>query len=182
MGIQESTFIPVLSTLTGINGRFDCLYDSVKKNYAIIDYAHTPDALKNSLQTIKDIKRKEQAIVTLIGCGGDRDKEKRPKMAHIAYQYSDKVIFTNDNPRHEAPENIINDMLSGLKIQEQDNCLVIQDRKLAIERGLALLKIGDIMLIAGKGHETYQDIKGHKYPFDDKKEIRGAVNYSFQNI
>ena len=141
-----------------------------------VDYAHTPDALENILTTINKIRTGEERLITLIGCGGDRDKLKRSKMAVIAANLSSKVILTSDNPRSESPEAIINDMALGLDTIQKKRCLEIIDRKQAIKTACAFADSGDIILIAGKGHEKYQEIKGIKYPFDDMLEIKKNLN------
>jgi UDP-N-acetylmuramoyl-L-alanyl-D-glutamate--2,6-diaminopimelate ligase len=135
----------------------------------IIDYAHTPDALQNVLLTIKDIRTGNEQVITIVGCGGDRDAGKRPQMASIACEYSDKVILTSDNPRSEDPEAIIAQMREGVPGQYYRKTLSITDRKEAIRTAVALSKPGDIILLAGKGHEKYQEIKGVRIPFDDKQ-------------
>ncbi len=156
-----------LSLLKSVNGRFDV----VKNNdiFAIIDYAHTPDAVENILKELKSIKNENQKIITVIGAGGDRDKTKRPKMASISAFYSDFLILTSDNPRTENPETIIDEMEKGL--DKDANFLRISDRKQAIKAAVKYAEKNDIILIAGKGHETYQEINGVKYHFDDKEEI-----------
>jgi UDP-N-acetylmuramoyl-L-alanyl-D-glutamate--2,6-diaminopimelate ligase len=133
----------------------------------IVDYAHTPDALQNVLHTIKEIMNNDQKITTLIGCGGNRDKTKRPEMAKIAYKLSDKVILSSDNPRNEDPNAILNDMLKGIPQDDDENVFVISDRKQAIKIAISTAKKGEIILIAGKGHEKYQEINEVKYNFDD---------------
>jgi UDP-N-acetylmuramoyl-L-alanyl-D-glutamate--2,6-diaminopimelate ligase len=137
---------------------------------AIIDYAHTPDALKNVLQTIRSLRGQgKESIITVVGCGGNRDAAKRPVMAQIACQFSDRVLLTSDNPRFEKPEAILADMEKGVPADAANRVQVITDRKQAIVTAIAEAKAGDIILIAGKGHEDYQEIEGVKYPFDDKK-------------
>lgn len=160
--------LTTLSNLSGAEGRFDYI---VSKNNVIgvVDYAHTPDAVKNVLQTIQNIRQGNEQIITVIGCGGDRDKSKRPIMAEVACKLSNKVILTSDNPRSEDPMAILADMEKGISISNRRKTLTIQDRKEAIRTACHLVNPGDIILLAGKGHEKYQEIQGVKYPFDDKK-------------
>ncbi|HNA17707.1 MAG TPA: cyanophycin synthetase, partial [Ferruginibacter sp.] len=136
-----------------------------------VDYAHTPDALLNVLATIKKLRRGHEKIITVVGCGGDRDKTKRPVMAEVACEYSDKVILTSDNPRSEDPLEILKDMESGLTVTTKKKAISIADRKEAIKTAVSLADKDDIILVAGKGHEKYQDIKGVKYDFDDKQVL-----------
>ncbi len=168
-GENKEEILTKLSALQPVRGRFE----TINKNgiTAIIDYAHTPDALENVLQTIKDIKNKNQELITVVGTGGDRDKTKRPIMAKIALKYSNKVILTSDNPRTENPECILDDMYKGV---ENGNCLKvirITNREEAIKTARIISAKGDIILIAGKGHETYQEINGVRNHFDDKEVI-----------
>ena len=164
-----------ISNLHSVEGRFQYLR-SANGVTAIIDYAHTPDALKNVLDTIRDIRTGNEQVITLIGCGGDRDNAKRPEMARIAVELSDRVVLTSDNPRSEDPEAIIQQMKSGVGGQNFKKVLSITDRREAIRTAFALANKGDIILIAGKGHEKYQEIKGVKYPFDDLEEVRQTFN------
>ena len=170
LDFKTEAVLPTISNLEGIRGRFEILYGS-EKQYIIIDYAHTPDALQNILKTINELKLPTQNLITLIGCGGDRDKTKRPKMARLAAAYSDRCIFTSDNPRTENPQTILKDMLNGLEAAEAQNIIVLENRRAAIGRGLELLNKGDVLLIAGKGHETYQEIDGVRQKFDDRAEV-----------
>ncbi len=172
---DENEVLSILSNLKSVNGRFEHL---VSKNgiIAIIDYAHTPDALLNVLNTIKDIKQANENIITVIGAGGDRDKRKRPEMARIAAMLSKQVILTSDNPRFEDPETIISDMKAGLSDSENLNTLAITNREEAIKTAFLMAKPKDFILIAGKGHETYQDTKGVKQHFDDKEVINKLFN------
>lgn len=171
LGLDEITVLTAISTLQSVNGRFE--YIKNKDNTtAIVDYAHTPDALKNVLNTIKDIKQGNEKIITVIGCGGDRDKAKRPLMASIACELSDKVILTSDNPRSEEPDAIIEEMKKGIDINQTKKVIIITNRKEAIKTACALANAGDIILVAGKGHEKYQEIKGEKIPFDDLQELK----------
>lgn len=168
----EETLI-ALSTLRPVSGRFDALH-SPRGYTAIVDYAHTPDALENVLSTIADVLRGRGKVITVVGAGGNRDKGKRPLMAKEAAQQSDRVIITSDNPRFEEPQDIIHDMLAGIGEEEKRKTLSIVDRKEAIRTACMLAEAGDVVLIAGKGHEKYQDIKGTKHHFDDK-EVVGEI-------
>jgi UDP-N-acetylmuramoyl-L-alanyl-D-glutamate--2,6-diaminopimelate ligase len=141
-----------------------------------VDYAHTPDALENVIKTINEIRGNHAQLITVVGCGGNRDAAKRPEMGRIAARLSSKVIFTSDNPRDEEPENIIQEMEAGVEGQFYKKTLKITDRKEAIRTAVMLAAPGDVILIAGKGHETYQEIKGVKYPFDDKAIIQALFN------
>jgi UDP-N-acetylmuramoyl-L-alanyl-D-glutamate--2,6-diaminopimelate ligase len=139
---------------------------------AIVDYAHTPDALLNVLATIKKLKKGYEQVITVVGCGGDRDKTKRPLMAAAACEHSDRVIFTSDNPRSEEPEQIIRDMEEGLAAAYRRKYISITDRREAIKTALSLAQKEDIVLVAGKGHEKYQEIKGVRSHFDDKEQVK----------
>src|SRR5258705_12600555 len=161
-----------LSVLTGAEGRFEYLISPKEKVIAIVDYAHTPDALLNVLATIKKLRKGFEKIITVVGCGGDRDKTKRPVMAEVACEHSDKVIFTSDNPRSEDPEQIIKDMEEGVSAAAKKKYISIVDRKEAIKTAISLANAEDIVLIAGKGHEKYQEIKGVKNHFDDKEVVK----------
>ncbi len=163
--------LTTLSNLNSVEGRFQYI-KSKNGIVAIVDYAHTPDALKNVLETIKDIRTGNEQVITLVGCGGDRDAAKRPIMAQIACEYSNKVVLTSDNPRSEDPEEILNQMQAGINPVEMKKTLRISDRKEAIRTAVAFAKEGDIILIAGKGHEKYQEIKGVKHPFDDFEIVK----------
>ena len=143
-----------------------------EKLIAIVDYAHTPDALLNVLATIRKLKRGFESVITVVGCGGDRDRAKRPVMAQVACEHSDKVIFTSDNPRTEDPSRIIKNMEEGLPVAYRRKYIAIEDRREAIKTAMNLAKPEDIILIAGKGHEDYQEIKGVKHHFDDKEVVR----------
>jgi len=165
---DKEKVLTILSRLSGAEGRFDYIVSS-NKIIGIVDYAHTPDAVQNVLSTIKDIRRGNEQVITVIGCGGDRDKTKRPVMANVACEWSDKVILTSDNPRSEDPDQIIRDMQSGITSDQQRKAFAITDRKEAIKAACHLAQPEDIILLAGKGHEKYQEIKGVKYPFDDKQ-------------
>jgi len=163
--------LTVLSRLNGAEGRFDYI-TSPSGVIGVVDYAHTPDAVQNVLSTIQNIRKGTEQVITVIGCGGDRDKAKRPIMAQTACDWSDKVILTSDNPRSEDPLEIIKDMEAGVMPNNKKKTLVIADRKEAIRTACHLAKPGDIILLAGKGHEKYQEIKGVKYPFDDKEILK----------
>ncbi|MFI5140930.1 MAG: UDP-N-acetylmuramoyl-L-alanyl-D-glutamate--2,6-diaminopimelate ligase [Bacteroidia bacterium] len=172
---QDATnILTALSTLNSVEGRFQYL-KSETGIIGIVDYAHTPDALKNVLETIKGIRTGNEQVVTLAGCGGDRDAAKRPIMAKIACQFSNKVILTSDNPRSEDPEEILNQMQKGIDPVDAKKTLRITDRKEAIKTACSLAKPGDIILIAGKGHEKYQEIKGVKHPFDDFEILKETL-------
>lgn len=160
----------ILSKLESVEGRFD--YIRTKSGItAIVDYAHTPDALENVLKTIANIRTKNETVYTIVGCGGDRDKAKRPLMAKIACELSDKVVITSDNPRSEDPAAIIEEMMAGVEGQHYKKTLAIQDRAQAIKTAVSMAEPGDIILIAGKGHEKYQEIKGVKHDFDDMRTV-----------
>jgi UDP-N-acetylmuramoyl-L-alanyl-D-glutamate--2,6-diaminopimelate ligase len=165
---DKTRVLTILSTLSGAEGRFDY---TIAPNgvIGIVDYAHTPDAIKNVLQTIANIRKGNETVIAIVGCGGDRDKTKRPIMAEVACKLSDKVILTSDNPRTEDPAAILKEMEAGVPISLKKKTITIQDRKEAIRTACHLAKSGDIILLAGKGHEKYQEINGVKYPFDDKQ-------------
>lgn len=166
LGIKNDEALRLLSELESVSGRFQFIV-SDSKITAIVDYAHTPDALENVLKTIEDIRTKNEQLITVVGCGGDRDKTKRPIMANIASSMSDKAIFTSDNPRTENPETIIEEMEKGVEPQNFKKTVSILDRKQAIKTACQLANPNDIILIAGKGHETYQEINGVRHDFDD---------------
>jgi len=166
LGIDKLEALRLLSELESVSGRFQFIVSEAKIT-AIVDYAHTPDALENVLKTINDIRTKNEQLITVVGCGGDRDKTKRPIMANIASTMSDKAIITSDNPRTEDPESIIAEMERGVEPQNYKKTISITDRKQAIKTACQLAQTGDIILIAGKGHETYQEIQGVRYDFDD---------------
>lgn len=172
LGEDKQEVLRCLSVLTGAEGRFDYIVSATEKVIGIIDYAHTPDALLNVLVTIKNLCKGHEQIITVAGCGGDRDKTKRPVMAEVAAEHSHRVILTSDNPRSEEPEQILKDMEAGLNTSAKRKTISIADRKEAIKTAVSLSKPEDIVLIAGKGHEKYQEIKGVKYPFDDKKVLK----------
>jgi UDP-N-acetylmuramoyl-L-alanyl-D-glutamate--2,6-diaminopimelate ligase len=169
LGEDKLRVLSILSDLQGAPGRFEAIVSHNDKVLGIIDYAHTPDALINVLATINQMRDKQQQVITVIGCGGDRDKAKRPIMAEVACEHSDRAILTADNPRSEDPEVILNEMESELSATQKRKVLRITDRREAIKTACALAQPEDIILVAGKGHDTYQEIKGVKYPFDDKE-------------
>lgn len=171
-GFELLEVLQCASIIQGAEGRFEVVRDKNGFSAAIIDYAHTPDALDNVLSTINKIKKGSQRIITVVGCGGNRDRSKRPKMAQIAIRNSDLVIFTSDNPRDEDPNEIIQQMLDGLDQDEMENSIVIADRKQAIKTACMMREEGDVVLVAGKGHEKYQEIRGERFPFDDKQEVK----------
>jgi UDP-N-acetylmuramoyl-L-alanyl-D-glutamate--2,6-diaminopimelate ligase len=170
-GEDKDKVLELLSSLDGAEGRFDYTVSKKEKVKGIVDYAHTPDALLNVLATIRNLRQGNEQIITVVGCGGDRDKTKRPVMAEVACEYSDKVIFTSDNPRSEDPMEILKDMQAGVNAVTKKKVISIADRKEAIKTAVNLAGNNDIVLIAGKGHEKYQDIKGVKYDFDDKQVL-----------
>ncbi len=172
LGEDKQEVLTALSELTGAEGRFDYMVSAKEKIIAIVDYAHTPDALLNVLATIKKLKKGFEQVITVVGCGGDRDKTKRPIMAEAACEHSDKVIFTSDNPRSEDPVQVIKDMEEGLAPAYRRKYISITDRKEAIKTAISLANKEDIILIAGKGHEKYQEIKGVKNHFDDKEIVK----------
>lgn len=173
LGKTHEETLRVLSTLRPVNGRFEAIR-SEKGFSAIVDYAHTPDALANVLTAIKEIVRGKGHVITVCGAGGNRDKGKRPLMAQEAASLSDKLIITSDNPRFEDPQDIINDMLEGLSDEQKQKTISICDRREAIRTATMLAQPGDVILVAGKGHEPYQEIKGVKHHFDDHEEIKKA--------
>lgn len=180
LGKESFDILTTLSVLKTAKGRFEQVRSKTGKT-AIVDYAHTPDALENVLKAIHGIKPTEGKIITVVGCGGDRDKGKRPMMAKIALQYSDQAIFTADNPRSEDPDGIITDMESGVPVEKLGQYLSISDRRSAIRTALKLASNQDVVLIAGKGHEDYQIIKGEKKHFDDVEEVEAYFKLIEQN-
>jgi UDP-N-acetylmuramoyl-L-alanyl-D-glutamate--2,6-diaminopimelate ligase len=167
--------LTILSELSGAEGRFDYVSNS-KNIIGIVDYAHTPDAVQNVLSTIQNIRKGTEQVITIIGCGGDRDKAKRPVMAQVACDWSDKVILTSDNPRSESPEAIVADMEQGVSPTNRRKTLTIVDRKEAIKTACHLARPGDIILLAGKGHEKYQEVNGVRHHFDDKEILTEQLN------
>ena len=172
LGEEKNEVLTLLSEMHGAEGRFDYIISRLEKVIGIVDYAHTPDALVNVLSTIHKLRKGHEQIITVVGCGGDRDKTKRPIMAEAACEFSTKVILTSDNPRSEDPADILHDMEAGLKTADKKKAISIIDRKEAIKTAISLSKPEDIILVAGKGHEKYQEIKGVKYPFDDKQVLK----------
>ncbi|MFV8365047.1 UDP-N-acetylmuramoyl-L-alanyl-D-glutamate--2,6-diaminopimelate ligase [Flavobacterium sp. XS1P27] len=175
LGMDSLEVLRLLSDLESVSGRFQFIV-SASNITAIVDYAHTPDALENVLKTINDIRTKNEQLITVVGCGGNRDKTKRPIMAGIASELSDKAIFTSDNPRNEDPEIIIAEMEQGVAPQNYKKMLTITDRKQAIKTACQLAQPNDIILIAGKGHETYQEINGIRHDFDDMKIVKEILD------
>lgn len=171
LGEKPEEVLTALSMLSGAEGRFDYIISN-DLIIGIVDYAHTPDALENVLATIKKLRKGHEQIITVVGCGGDRDKTKRPIMAQSACDLSDRVILTSDNPRTEDPNQILRDMEEGLTSAAKRKYISIADRREAIKTAVSLANKEDIILVAGKGHEKYQDINGIKYPFDDKAVLR----------
>lgn len=172
LGMEQDEALRHISTLKAVDGRFQTLISPHRGYIAIVDYAHTPDALVNVLDTIREIKGKDAKVICVVGCGGDRDKGKRPIMAHEAALRSEKLILTSDNSRTEKPETIIQEMVDGLSSSEQSRTLKITDRAEAIRTATMLADRGDIILVAGKGHETYQEINGERHHFDDREVIK----------
>jgi UDP-N-acetylmuramoyl-L-alanyl-D-glutamate--2,6-diaminopimelate ligase len=176
LGEDKQDVLTALSNLTGAEGRFDYVISPKENIIGIVDYAHTPDALLNILSTIKKLMKGGEQIITVVGCGGDRDKTKRKFMGSAAAEFSNKVIFTSDNPRSEDPALILKEMAEGLDITLQKKVLSIVDRRDAIRTAVMISRPEDIILIAGKGHEKYQEIKGEKFPFDDKEILNEILN------
>ncbi len=179
LGQETLPVLTAISSLVSVEGRFEYVV-SANNIMGIVDYAHTPDAMQNVLNTIKDIRTGNEKVITVIGCGGDRDTAKRPVMAKIACEMSDKVILTSDNPRSEDPERIIEEMKAGVAPQHFKKALAVTDRKEALKVACSLAKPGDIILVAGKGHEKFQEIKGVKHPFDDKQVLEDSFKI-FEN-
>ncbi len=174
LGEDREQVLTGLSKLQPAEGRFDLVTGS-KQVFAVVDYAHTPDALHNVLSTLIQVRQSGSRIICIVGCGGDRDRTKRPEMARIAATLADQVILTSDNPRTENPEDILDQMWPGVPVDKQDKTLRISDRKQAIRTGVMMANPGDILLVAGKGHEKYQEINGHRFPFDDKNVLAEAL-------
>jgi UDP-N-acetylmuramoyl-L-alanyl-D-glutamate--2,6-diaminopimelate ligase len=173
LSLDPHEILVAMSAMSPVSGRFEALR-SAEGVTAIVDYAHTPDALENVLNAIHDVLEGKGEVITVCGAGGNRDKGKRPLMAQEAVKQSDKVIITSDNPRFEEPQDIINDMLAGLDAVQMKKVITIADRREAIKTACMLAKKGDVILVAGKGHEDYQDVKGVKHHFDDREEVRKA--------
>ncbi len=174
LGEDKEQVLAELSKLHPAEGRFDLVIGG-KQVFAVVDYAHTPDALQNVLSTLIQVRQPGSKIICIVGCGGDRDRTKRPQMAKIAAVFADQVILTSDNPRTENPEAILDEMWPGVPEERKDRVMRITDRKEAIRAGVMMAKERDILLVAGKGHEKYQEINGHRYPFDDKKLLAEAL-------
>ncbi|MDO4790246.1 MAG: UDP-N-acetylmuramoyl-L-alanyl-D-glutamate--2,6-diaminopimelate ligase [Porphyromonas sp.] len=170
LGVEKEALLPIMSSLIPVNGRFQTVMSS-KGFVSVVDYAHTPDALENVLHTVSDLVQGKGELITVVGCGGNRDKEKRPIMAAVGAKWSSRLILTSDNPRDEEPMQILKEMEAGLLPNEKSQTLIIEDRKQAIKTACMLAKKGDVVLIAGKGHENYQEIRGVKYHFDDVEEV-----------
>ena len=175
LGLEKLEILTIISQLENVSGRFEYVLseDGVT---TIIDYAHTPDALKNVLETINDIRTGNEKVITVVGCGGDRDRAKRPKIAHIASQLSNQAIFTSDNPRTENAQTILDEMESGVSAENYKKTLSILDRRQAIKTACKFSESGDIILVAGKGHEDYQEINGIRTHFDDLEEVKNCFN------
>ncbi len=178
LGDNEEEVLMQLSTVKPAEGRFETV-ENKAGIIAIVDYAHTPDALENVMKTIQEIRTRNEKFITVFGCGGNRDKEKRPKMGEIACKYSDKVIITSDNPRDEDPDQIIKEIEAGISPSNYKKTLVVADRKEAIKTAVSLAEGDDIILVAGKGHEKYQEVKGIRYEFDDKKVLKEMISLIF---
>ena len=170
LGEQPDDVLTILSNIDPVPGRMEFVPNRVKIT-AIVDYAHTPDALKNVLTTIVKLRTGNETVITVLGCGGDRDKEKRPLMGSIASELSDKVIFTSDNPRSEDPNVIIEEMKQGVGASNKRKVVALVNREEAIKTACLLASPNDIILVAGKGHEDYQEIMGKRLPFDDRKVL-----------
>jgi UDP-N-acetylmuramoyl-L-alanyl-D-glutamate--2,6-diaminopimelate ligase len=175
LGLQKEIVLKNLSALSFVNGRLEKI-SAGKEIHAFVDYAHTPDALKNVFESLKEIKNKKNKLIAVVGAGGNRDKEKRPLMAKISVQHCDVVILTSDNPRDENPEDIINDMMKGIENKKNSNVLNITNRVEAIKTAIMMAGKNDVVLVAGKGHETYQEIKGVKHHFDDKEILNTILS------
>ena len=180
LGLDKLEALTIVSRLESVSGRFQYVV-SEDGITAIIDYAHTPDALKNVLETINDIRTGNEKVITVVGCGGDRDVSKRPKMAHIASQLSSQAIFTSDNPRTENPQTILDEMEVGVSAENFRKTLTVLDRRQAIKTACRLSETGDIILIAGKGHEDYQEVNGVRSHFDDLDEVTNCFNQLKKN-
>ena len=175
LGLEKLEILTIVSQLESVSGRFEYVISDTGV-IAIVDYAHTPDALKNVLETINDIKTSNVKLITVVGCGGNRDKTKRPKMANIASQLSSQAIFTSDNPRTENPDTILEEMEVGVLTENLKHTLTISDRRQAIKTACKFSATGDVLLIAGKGHENYQEINGERFLFDDLVEVKKYFN------
>ncbi len=178
LGLPPTEVLTALSNVQSAEGRFDYIFDQNRRILGIVDYAHTPDALEKVLATIRQLRQAKARVLTVVGCGGDRDRTKRPEMAKIACELSDQVVLTSDNPRTEQPEAILADMEAGVPANATHRVLTIADRRQAIRTACKLAQPGDIILVAGKGHEKYQEINGVKHPFDDKAILTEAFGQS----
>jgi UDP-N-acetylmuramoyl-L-alanyl-D-glutamate--2,6-diaminopimelate ligase len=176
LGRPSDEVLPALSELQSAEGRFEQVVDEYSGRIGIVDYAHTPDALEKALRTLDEINKGQNRILVVIGCGGDRDKAKRPEMTKIACAYAQDVILTTDNPRTEDPRAILKEMIEGAPAHAKRKVLVIEDRREAIRTSVRIARKGDLILIAGKGHEKYQEINGERFPFDDKAELMAAFS------
>ena len=174
LGFDEMEILTGISKLKSVEGRFEYLTSDTNV-IAIIDYAHTPDALKNVLSTIQSVRTRNEQLITVVGCGGDRDKAKRPVMAGISAEFSDKVILTSDNPRSENPDTIIDEMKAGIPAEKSGRAMAFTNREEAIKVACSLAQPGDILLVAGKGHEKYQEIMGERFPFDDFETVKKTL-------
>ena len=179
LGLENLEGLRLISQLKPVSGRFQYFVSENENITVIVDYAHTPDALKNVLETINSIRTKNERLIIVVGCGGNRDKTKRPKMGHIASQLSTDVIFTSDNPRHEDPDEIIDEVEAGVEPQNANKVITVTNRKQAIKAACKMAGKNDIILIAGKGHETYQEIKGERYDFDDLKIAKEMMEQKY---
>jgi len=180
LGADNNEILRIMSLLKPVDGRFE-IFRSPMGIFAVVDYAHTPDAIKNVLSSINEVRTGNETIFTVVGAGGDRDRTKRPEMAFEAVSASDRVILTSDNPRSEDPETIISEMATGIPANNHSRVVSITNRKEAIRTACMMAKPGDIILIAGKGHENYQEIKGVKYHFDDREIVREIFNLTSEN-
>ncbi len=176
LDVENTRLLQALSLLRGAEGRFDYTVQAQTGIIGIVDYAHTPDAVEQVLETIRQLKKNTNRIITVIGCGGDRDKTKRPLMAKTAARLSDQLVLTSDNPRSEDPQTILAEMEAGLDAEQLRKTLRVENREQAIKTAVRLAKPGDIILVAGKGHEKYQEIQGVKHPFDDKAVLEKVLN------
>jgi UDP-N-acetylmuramoyl-L-alanyl-D-glutamate--2,6-diaminopimelate ligase len=177
LGEDRQEVLVVLSNLRGAEGRFEYMVSREEGIIGIVDYAHTPDALLNVLATIRNLRKGSERVITVVGCGGDRDRAKRPVMAEVAVEHSDKAIFTSDNPRSEDPQAILRDMEAGVVVENRNRFVSIADRREAIKAAVSMAGKEDIVLVAGKGHEKYQEIRGEKFPFDDKEILNECLSY-----
>jgi UDP-N-acetylmuramoyl-L-alanyl-D-glutamate--2,6-diaminopimelate ligase len=173
LGMDKAEVLTALSALKPVRGRFETI--RINDRLGIVDYAHTPDAVEKVLQTIDQLRGGRAQLITVLGCGGDRDQTKRPLMAQAACAYSTTVILTSDNPRSEDPEKILDDMEAGVPAGASGKVLRISSRRDAIRAAVRMASPGSVVLVAGKGHETYQEIKGVRYPFDDRSELNQAL-------